>query len=595
MDTQGFEALKQLSLLYVEDDAETREELAMMLEPWVGTLHLAADGQAGLDLFKDKRPDLVITDIQMPRMSGLALSAEIRRLALDQPIILISAFNDAEYLFRAIELGIDQYIPKPVNVKRMLAKLAHTAQVQLTLKERERNRILLEQYKHLVDQSAIICKLDNTGLITYVNDKLCDISGFTSSDLIGRDLAVLRHNQLRGEGWDVARAGRKWTGIVRNRSCQGKPYVVESSLVPILNENAEVVEIICLDVDITGIYEDHAKLAAALDSSNFSLLEQRHFLAEYKHALELGACVCVTDARMAIISINRQFERLLGYSALELKGKSLCQIATNISRGDCLDDIAHADSVGNTNRIVRFRGRDGREMQFSVGCVAVHSLSGEIESIILICHDITEFLRLSQDIVETQRELLYMMGDVIESRSEETGQHVKRVAIVSRFLALKAGLDPDMADMIETAAPMHDVGKVGIRDAILNKPGKYEAHEYEEMKHHTLIGQSILGKVNRPLIRLAATIALQHHERWDGTGYPNGLVGEQISIAARIVAIADTLDALFAQRVYKPAWAEPRVLDYFGAQRGLQFDPTLVDLLVTHWDTIRCLRNSHPF
>ncbi len=186
-----------------------------------------------------------------------------------------------------------------------------------------------------------------------------------------------------------------------------------------------------------------------------------------------------------------------------------------------------------------------------------------------------------------------MLGDVVESRSQETGQHVKRVAVVSRFLALQVGLDAATAEMIETAAPMHDIGKVGIRDAILNKQGKYSPEEFDEMKHHARIGHAILGKVQRPLIKLAAVIAQQHHERWDGKGYPFGLAGDEISMAGRIVAVADVLDALASERIYKPAWEESRVLDYFREQRGLQFDPNLVDILLSNWETVKTLRDAN--
>jgi PAS domain S-box-containing protein len=302
--------------------------------------------------------------------------------------------------------------------------------------------------------------------------------------------------------------------------------------------------------------------------------------------------VCVTDGNLNILSINKQFEILLGYAAHELKGKGLGVIAVDVSRSSCLFDAQQADPDKFTSRIVRFSARNGKVLQFSVGCVAVHNLAGQVESIILICQDVTESLRLSHDIVETQRELLYVMGDVVESRSQETGQHVKRVAVVARFLAIKAGLDADTADMIESAAPMHDIGKVGIRDQVLNKPGKLTPEEFEEMKHHARIGSDILGKVDRPLIKLAATIAREHHERWDGKGYPLGLAGEGISIAGRIVAIADVLDALFSTRTYKPAWTEQQVIAHFRTLSGLQFDPRLVDLLLAHWDTIRELHDG---
>jgi PAS domain S-box-containing protein len=593
MDMPPSHALKKLTLLYVEDDVDTREELAMMLQSCVAELHVACDGQEGLALFIKHRPDIVVTDIQMPIMTGLAMSADIRRLEPAQPIVVVSAYNDVEYLFRAIELGIDHYVTKPISVERLLDKLSQMAEVTLALKERRRSLALLEQYKHLVDESAFVCKLDSDGVITYVNRKLCDISECEPADLVGRDLAALRSNGQRGEGWAVAKAGEKWTGISRNKTQSGRTYVVESSLVPILSEDGQLLEVVSLDVDISTIYSDYENLSSALDDSDRSLREQRHFLTEYKRALDSGTCVCVTDQSCRLISINPQFEALLGYTSRELKGRPLQHIASELTVEHCLGQVSAAQDEPLANQIVRFKAKNNRLLHFSVSGVAVRKLGGDIESFILICQDVTESMRLSRDIVETQRELLYMLGDVVESRSQETGQHVKRVAVVSRFLALEVGLDAATAELIETAAPMHDIGKVGIRDAILNKPGKYSPEEFDEMKHHASIGHAILGKVERPLIKLAAVIAQQHHERWDGKGYPFGLAGDAISMAGRIVAIADVLDALSSSRVYKPAWEEARVLDYFREQRGLQFDPNLVDILLSHWETIKALRDEN--
>jgi PAS domain S-box-containing protein len=485
MDSKAFASLKSLSLLYVEDDQATREELAIMLEPWVGKLHVAVDGREGLDLFKAFRPNIVVTDIQMPRVSGLAMSGEIRRIVPGQPIVVVSAYNDVEYLFRAIELGIDHYITKPINVERLLEKLSRVADGVLAARERQRNHVLLEQYKHLVDQSAIICKLDPAGRITYVNDKLCEISGFAPADLLGRDIAALRHasepNQRCQEIFARLKAGEKWSGIVRNGTRDGGMYVVESSLVPIVNEGGAVTEIISLDVDITQLYENYENLVTALHRSHFSLTEQQHFLGEYKRALELGTCICVTDRDFRIVSVNKHFENLLGHKSSDLQGQAVSRFALELTGECCLEDVREAERGNFTNRITHFRNRYGEDLQFSVGCVGVRNLAGELESIVIICQDVTESLRLGRDIADSQRELLYMMGDVMENRSEATAQHVKRVAQVSKFLALQAGLAPELAGMIETAASLHDVGKVAIRDAVLHKQGKLEPAEYEEM------------------------------------------------------------------------------------------------------------------
>lgn len=596
MDTTLLKVLKSMKVLYVEDDSATREELAMILEPWVGQLHVAADGQAGLASFSASRPDIVVTDIQMPKINGLTMSSKIRELVPTQPIVVVSAYNDTEYLFKAIELGIDQYITKPINVEVLLKKLAVMATGILAVSERERNQALLAQYKTLVDQSAIVCKFDPCGQITYVNDKLCEVSGFTTGDLLGENICVLNHASEPAESYEgmlrQVQSGARWAGIVRRRTHGGDLFVVESSLVPILDEFGQVTEVVALDVDITEHTKVYENLVETLNQRNRSYAEQRHFFGEYKRALELGSCICVTDRQHRIVSVNAQFEALIGYSADQLKGLPVSHIMPDVSAERCLDQVQQASQAHLVSRSSRFLGRQGQELQFSVGFVGVHDMAGGVDSTIMICQDITESTRMSREISDTQRELLFMLGEVVETRSLETGQHIRRVAQVARFLAIKVGLSEEYADLIEMAAPMHDIGKVGIADAILNKPGKLDVAEFNEMKKHADIGFRILGKVDRPLIGVAAAIAHEHHERFDGQGYPNGLKGEDITIEARVVSVADVLDALASSRSYKNAWDDQRIQDYFMAQRGLQFDPHLVDILLTHWDTVQALRHG---
>lgn len=205
---------------------------------------------------------------------------------------------------------------------------------------------------------------------------------------------------------------------------------------------------------------------------------------------------------------------------------------------------------------------------------------------------LTAELQASKDELEaTQEELIHILGDVSESRSSETGDHIQRVAEISYKIALYYGLPESEARRIRLAAPMHDLGKVGIPDAVLNKPGRFTDEEFSVMKSHTLLGEQVLMKSKRDLLMFAATLAGSHHERWDGKGYPKGLKGEEIPLAGRICAVADVLDALSSPRCYKPAWSEEKVREEFMRQRGLQFQPELVDVLLEHWDDIfECLR-----
>ena len=180
---------------------------------------------------------------------------------------------------------------------------------------------------------------------------------------------------------------------------------------------------------------------------------------------------------------------------------------------------------------------------------------------------------------ESQREIVYLLGDAVEHRSKETGNHLKRVSEISYILAKKMDMTEEQARYIAEASPLHDLGKIAIPDAILNKPGKLTPEEWDVMKTHAQIGYEMLHTSDKPLLQIGAEIARDHHERWDGTGYPNGTKGEDISLAGRITAAADVFDALCSNRVYKPAWDIKQVEEYFNLQRGLHFDPTVVDMM----------------
>ncbi len=187
---------------------------------------------------------------------------------------------------------------------------------------------------------------------------------------------------------------------------------------------------------------------------------------------------------------------------------------------------------------------------------------------------------------ESQREIVYLLGDAVEHRSKETGHHLKRVSEISFLLARKLKLPAEQCRVIAEAAPLHDLGKIAIPDSILNKPGKLTTEEWEVMKTHSEIGYEMLHNSDKPLLKMGAEIARDHHERWDGTGYPAGKKGSEISLAGRITAIADVFDALCSARVYKSPWEMKQVEEYFQLQRGLHFDPDLVDLVFSHLEEI---------
>lgn len=205
-----------------------------------------------------------------------------------------------------------------------------------------------------------------------------------------------------------------------------------------------------------------------------------------------------------------------------------------------------------------------------------------------------ENLLMQEEVLNTQKEVVYMLSEAVEERSKETGAHVKRIAHLCHIIALKYGLNEKEAGLIKLATPLHDVGKVGIPDAILNKPGRHNDEEWEVMKSHAKIGADMLKKSDRPTLQFASIIAGQHHEKWDGTGYPAGLKGENINLAARICALADVFDALGSNRCYKEAWSNEEIIDYIKSQSGKQFEPKLVDIFQQNFDEIASVRDMYP-
>lgn len=203
---------------------------------------------------------------------------------------------------------------------------------------------------------------------------------------------------------------------------------------------------------------------------------------------------------------------------------------------------------------------------------------------------------LQREVLDAQSDVLNRLCGAVEVRSKENAAHIRRIALYARRLARLAGLPPEEVEVITAAAPMHDIGKIVIPDHILNKPDRLDVAEWAVMRSHAREGYNLLANPRFALLQVGAEIALTHHERWDGGGYPLGLAGEAIPRASRIVAIVDVFDALLSPRPYKDAWPLPRVLDEMAAGRGKHFDPALLDLLLEHADAFHeiFLANQTP-
>jgi len=195
----------------------------------------------------------------------------------------------------------------------------------------------------------------------------------------------------------------------------------------------------------------------------------------------------------------------------------------------------------------------------------------------------------TRKLAEREQEVIWRLARAIELRDGSTGEHVSRVATLARLIATRLGLDKEFCQTIFLAAPLHDTGKIGVPDAILNKPGRLTPDEMAIMRTHTQIGGSILAGGDSALVRLAQEIALTHHEKWDGSGYLGNMMGKDIPISGRIVAIADVFDALCSERPYKLAWSLPDARAEINRQSGIHFDPDCVAAFESCWPEIETL------
>lgn len=204
-----------------------------------------------------------------------------------------------------------------------------------------------------------------------------------------------------------------------------------------------------------------------------------------------------------------------------------------------------------------------------------------------------EVERATAHLLAREEEVIWRLARAIEYRDGDTGGHVSRVAQISQLIAEGIGLSPHRCRTIYLAAPLHDIGKIGIADMILLKPGRLTPEEMTVMRQHAAIGHRILANSDIPLLRLAAEIALSHHEKFDGSGYPNGLAGNAIPLSGRIVAIADVFDALTSTRPYKRSWTVEEARRFMVEQRGRHFDPALLDAFLSRWNEVCAIHGGN--
>ncbi len=306
------------------------------------------------------------------------------------------------------------------------------------------------------------------------------------------------------------------------------------------------------------------------------------------------------------------FHRTSGFAAVN-EGDKITIIAANGNFSNYVDQDAENVLPYHILNLMKQASKEKRSLIGSNYFVGYYKSLGSYENFIIFDHlnikdeidrELLELFSanisiafdnvyLNQKVMDTQKELIYKLGTIIENKSVELGNHVRRVSEYAEVMSQLLGLNEENCQMVKLAAPLHDIGKIGIEDSILSKPSRLSEGEYEVIKQHTTMGYELLAKSNVELINRAAEIALYHHENWDGSGYPKGLSGEEIPIESRIVAFVDVFDSLSHSRVYKEAWSYEAIYEYFKNESGKKFDPQIVAVFFEHMDLFKAIMTKY--
>ncbi len=460
-----------IKILYVEDDKSVIAFVKILFKKQnIDNVTYALNGKEAFEQYAKNEYDLVITYMIIQIINGFELIEAIKKINNKQIFMMVTGMENREDLIKAIELRVDFFIEKPIKPKKFIKVLEESISLCNQRKDFILSNLLLNQYKHAIDTTAILSKADLKGKITYVNEAFCDISQYTKEELIGKSHNIVRDPNMSAnifkDMWIKLLSKNQWKGIVKNRAKDGSQYIVDTVIFPLLGVDGNIIEYIAINHDITQ-------------------------LELYKTQLQKELAIAV------------------------------------------------------------------------------------------------------KDIEETQKEVVFTMGSIGETRSKETGLHVKRVAEYSYLLAILYGIPKEEAEILKMASPMHDIGKVGIPDDILNKPGKLTFEEFEIMKTHSELGYEMLKGSTKEILRASAIVAHEHHEKYNGKGYPRGLKGEEIHIYGRITALCDVFDALGSDRVYKKSWELEKILNLFQEESGEHFDKKLVSLFFDNLDKFLEIRDRY--
>ena len=338
-------------------------------------------------------------------------------------------------------------------------------------------------------------------------------------------------------------------------------------------------------------YRFLGKQRCALFSNQYVEL---YMIDQYRDIFEQNYMLTKTTPDGFVTFANKKFLESYGLTERCIVGKSQELIRCNNMTEEQFDimwDRIKKNQIWTG--VLPYDTADGTTRWNVINVFPIVGKNGKIKEYVVLRSDITKVIELEHQMESEQSEMLITLGGLVESKDGDLRDHIERVSEYSYVLGKGFGLTDTECNLLKKASPMHDVGKIGIPDEILNAPRKLSDEEFEKMKEHTTIGWNIFKGSKMGLLQVASKIAHEHHEKWDGTGYPLGLKGEQISIYGRITALADVIDALSIRRVYKEPWTLDQIEEYLIENKGKIFDPNLVDVYFRNRDKFIEIMKKH--
>ncbi|WP_322511895.1 HD domain-containing phosphohydrolase [Chloroflexus sp.] len=548
---------------------------------WRAFLKAGGEGQSA--------GDLVLIDCAQPRVAMLDLVKELTQFRrLTQPVIVMAQPGNEEFPLQALRLGVADYIIKREGFLAQLPIAIENAYYRAQFhQQHERLRV---QAQALNDAANAIVITDRNGIIEWVNPAFTTLTGYSASEAIGQSTRILRSNKqdraFYAALWDQILAGKPWQGRLINRRKDGSLYHEEMTITPVTDENGAISRFIAIKQDISEQVAREQRRAtlmaigAALRPAQARAELTPILLGQVREVFAAESIALLRpDGEMLHVDIA-----LNCLATLEQQPDILMALSHRLSQAS--GPVAVSDLLNQTEQTVI--GAPLNTANRLVGALVLKRATPLSESELELLSDIADLAAnalhrtdLFEQLRAANAELRAAYDETIEGwsraldlRDRETEGHSRRVTELTVRIAARMGFSKDELLHVRRGALLHDIGKMGIPDAILLKPGPLNDEEWAIMRTHPTLAVELL----RPIAFLAPALDIPwcHHEKWDGTGYPRGLRGEEIPLAARIFAVVDVYDALTSDRPYRAAWPRERALAYIREQAGRHFDPRVV-------------------